>query len=92
MLREVFARKWENPAMGTRHKPESRVAFARRLEAARIAAGYDTKRSFANALGIEEARYTRYERAETEPDIPTLVGIKKLTGVSLDVLLSGTHS
>lgn len=48
--------------------PQHRQAFARRLEAARIAAGYDTMRDFAEALGIAEARYRRWEAAETEPD------------------------
>ena len=72
-------------------KPTSpiRAQFARRLSAAREAAGYETMRDFAAALGIEEARYRRWEAAETEPDIFHLQRISKLTGVSLDTLVSG---
>ena len=72
-------------------KPASplRAAFARRLEAARIAAGYETMRDFALALGIEQARYRRWEAAETEPDLHHLQKISRLTGVSLDTLVSG---
>ena len=66
-----------------------RAAFARRLEAARIAAGYATMRDFAEALGVQEARYRRWEAAETEPDIFNLVKIAKLSGASLDALLAG---
>lgn len=67
----------------------SRAAFARRLEAARIAAGYETMREFAVALGITEARYRRWEAAETEPGLMFLNKIHALTGVSLDTLISG---
>ncbi len=31
--------------------------------------GFKTARSLAHALGIDENRYTRYERAEVEPDL-----------------------
>lgn len=66
-----------------------RQAFATRLEAARVASGYETMREFAEALGISEARYRRWEAAETEPDLLHLQRIARLTGVSLDVLISG---
>jgi transcriptional regulator with XRE-family HTH domain len=66
-----------------------RAAFARRLEAARVAAGYDTMRDFAEMLGIQEARYRRWEAAETEPDLEHLQKISRATGVSLDTLISG---
>jgi len=74
-------------------KPASplRAAFARRLEAARIAAGYETMRDFSEALGIEQARYRRWEAAETEPDLFHLLKISHLTGVSLDTLISGAR-
>lgn len=72
-------------------KPASplRQAFARRLEAARIAAGYETIREFSQALGVGEARYRRWEAAEVEPDLFHLQKISNLTGVSLDTLISG---
>jgi transcriptional regulator with XRE-family HTH domain len=74
-------------------KPASplRAAFARRLEAARVAAGYETMRDFSEALGIEQARYRRWEAAETEPDLHHLQKIANLTGVSLDTLISGAR-
>ncbi len=68
-----------------------RHAFARRLEAARVAAGYPTMREFALALGVEEARYRRWEAAETEPDLFHLQKVAALTGVSLDTLISGAR-
>jgi ribosome-binding protein aMBF1 (putative translation factor) len=68
-----------------------RAAFARRLEAARMTAGYETMRDFAAALGVEEGRYRRWEAAETEPDLLHLQKIARLTHISLDVLITGTH-
>jgi len=68
---------------------EYRVAFARRLEAARVAAGYETMRDFAKILGVAEATYRRWEAAETEPNLFHLQRISKLTNVSLDTLISG---
>ena len=47
----------------------ARRQFARRLRELRVARGFKTARSLAGALGIDENRYTRYERAEVEPDI-----------------------
>lgn len=82
-----------NEAMPAKRPPKPaspiRQAFAKRLEAARIAAGYDTMRDFCADLGINEARYRRWEAAETEPDIHHLQKISALTGVSLDTLISG---
>lgn len=46
-------------------------------------------REFAEALGVQEARYRRWEAAETEPDLFHLQRIAKLTGISLDILISG---
>jgi transcriptional regulator with XRE-family HTH domain len=66
-----------------------RAQFARRLSAAREAAGYPTMRDFAEALGVTEARYRRWEAAETEPDIFYLQKIARITGISLDTLISG---
>jgi transcriptional regulator with XRE-family HTH domain len=33
----------------------------------RVARGYHTAKQFAVALGLQQNRYTRYERAEVEP-------------------------
>jgi transcriptional regulator with XRE-family HTH domain len=49
--------------------PVIRLEFARRLRQLRIERGFPQARKFARALGIEENRYTRYERAEVEPSL-----------------------
>ena len=50
-------------------------------------AGYSRARSFAKALGLKENRYSRYERAETEPDLMTLHRICDTLRVRPDELL-----
>lgn len=72
-------------------KPDSsaRASFARRLAAAREAAGYSTMRDFSAALGVAEARYRRWEAAETEPDLAHLAKIARVSGISLDTLVMG---
>jgi transcriptional regulator with XRE-family HTH domain len=67
-----------------------RAIFAKQLKALRIPRGYPTARSFAAALEIDENRYTRYERAEVEPDLSLLVKICTLLGVSPNDLLDMT--
>ncbi len=57
---------------GNSPSPPIRLWFASKLKALRIARGYSTARKFAQALGIDENRYTRYERAEVEPDLSLL--------------------
>jgi len=49
--------------------PDVRSKFAKRLKNLRIQRGFDRARLFAKTLGIEENRYTRYERAEVEPSL-----------------------
>lgn len=49
--------------------PDVRSKFAKRLKNLRIQRGFDRARFFAKTLGIEENRYTRYERAEVEPNL-----------------------
>ena len=66
-----------------------RRLFAARLRAARTMGGYPHANNFAKELGIEDETYRRWERAETEPNIPSLVRISALLKVSLDFLLSG---
>jgi transcriptional regulator with XRE-family HTH domain len=66
-----------------------RQSFARRLRAARIANGFDSMRELAASLGIEEARYGRWERAETEPDLEMLMKLRSALSISLDVLICG---
>lgn len=68
----------------------ARSRFAQRLRAVRIPRGYKTARSFAHALGIDENRYTRYERAEVEPDLQLLMRICELLRATPNDLLCDT--
>jgi transcriptional regulator with XRE-family HTH domain len=67
-------------------KPRVRVTVGRRLRARRISAGFDTARAFAQALGVEEDRYTRWERAETEPDFTHIMRICQVLRITTDDL------
>lgn len=67
--------------------PPIRAEFAKRLKALRIPRGFPTARSFATALDIDENRYTRYERAEVEPDLSLIARICDLLSVSPNDLL-----
>jgi ribosome-binding protein aMBF1 (putative translation factor) len=49
--------------------PEERLQFAKSLRRLRSERGY-FQRDFAQALGIDVNRYSRYERAEVEPKEP----------------------
>jgi transcriptional regulator with XRE-family HTH domain len=49
--------------------PNVRSQFAKRLKSIRTLRGFGRARYFAKSLGIEENRYTRYERAEVEPSL-----------------------
>ena len=53
--------------------PEARARFASQLRRLRVQKGFATARQFALAIGIEENRYTRYERAEVEPSLTVLL-------------------
>jgi transcriptional regulator with XRE-family HTH domain len=67
--------------------PVARQQFARRLREFRVARGFKTARSLAQALDIDENRYTRYERAEVEPDIKLIQQICETLGLSPNDLL-----
>lgn len=64
-------------------------AMGRRLRALRIVAGYETADAFAALLGIEPARYRKYERGEATPAIDVLESIGIKTETSIDWLLFG---
>jgi transcriptional regulator with XRE-family HTH domain len=72
--------------------PPTREEFGRRLRALRIPRGYRTARSFALALGIDENRYTRYERGEVEPDLSLLQRICHLLAITPNQLLGHDDS
>ncbi|MET0567843.1 MAG: helix-turn-helix transcriptional regulator [Hyphomicrobiaceae bacterium] len=71
----------------TIQSPIARQQFARRLREFRVARGFKTARSLAQALDIDENRYTRYERAEVEPDIKLIQQICKTLNLSPNDLL-----
>lgn len=66
---------------------EIRKRFAQKLTLLRERAGYRTRRAFARAIGIDENRYTRYERAEVEPNLQLLVTIADGLKASPNALL-----
>lgn len=65
----------------------ARAFFARRLRELRVPKGFKTARSLAAALDIDENRYTRYERAEVEPDLGLLIKICRTLGVTPNDLM-----
>jgi transcriptional regulator with XRE-family HTH domain len=67
--------------------PEVRSQFAKRLKTMRVQSGFERARYFAKALGIEENRYTRYERAEVEPSLTLIHKICEVLQVSPNELL-----
>jgi transcriptional regulator with XRE-family HTH domain len=67
--------------------PEVRARFAQRLRTLRTRRGFDRARYFAKSLGIEENRYTRYERAEVEPSLTLIHKMCEALRVSPNELL-----
>lgn len=67
--------------------PAVRAQFAKRLRALRAQRGYERARHFAKSLGIEENRYTRYERAEVEPSLTLIYEICQKLAVTPNELL-----
>jgi transcriptional regulator with XRE-family HTH domain len=67
--------------------PDARSRFAVRLKRLRLQRGFERARFFAKTLGIEENRYTRYERAEVEPSLTLLQKICETLHVTPNELL-----
>lgn len=67
--------------------PEVRSQFAKRLKDMRMQSGFPRARYFAKSLGIEENRYTRYERAEVEPSLTLIHKMCETLQVSPNELL-----
>lgn len=76
----------QNVGMGRRGSPLT-VLVGKRMEAARIAADFDTMRDFAAALAIPEARYRRWEKGEAQATYEALVSIAQATGKTVDFFL-----
>jgi transcriptional regulator with XRE-family HTH domain len=73
--------------MGKALAPVARAQFAKRLRAIRAQRGFARARFFAKTLGIEENRYTRYERGEVEPNLTLLLKMCQILSVTSDQLL-----
>lgn len=80
----------EQPPMPTASgsRKDLRRTFAARLKAARAALGY-TQEEMAYALGIQKARYSKYEIGRSEAPYDVLVKIAQLANVDLDYLIAG---
>ena len=75
---------------GTESDPRltARREFAARLRQLRLDKGFRTARSLAKVLSIDENRYTRYERAEVEPDLGLIRRICDTLSVTPNELLA----
>lgn len=67
--------------------PHVRSEFAKRLKIIRTQRGFNRARYFASRLGIEENRYTRYERAEVEPSLTLIHKMCETLGITPNELL-----
>ena len=63
--------------------------FGLRLSAARIAAGYKTRKALADEIDVDQNTYTPWERGRSYPSAKTLLDIRKILHVSLDWLMAG---
>jgi transcriptional regulator with XRE-family HTH domain len=63
--------------------------LAKRLKIARLASGFNDVESFAHALDMPATKYERFEEALEQPSLDDLRLISKITGKSLDFLISG---
>lgn len=79
-------------AMAKALAPEVRTEFAKRLKEMRVQSGFLRARYFAKSLGIEENRYTRYERAEVEPSLTLIHKMCDTLRVSPNELLGFAES
>jgi transcriptional regulator with XRE-family HTH domain len=70
--------------------PEFQQAFGARLKAARISAGYDSAADMAKALQFNVGRWEGYESGTESPSYELLIEFSKLTGASLEALVTGT--
>lgn len=68
-------------------RSQARLEFSKHLKEARLARGFRTARSLAKALSIDENRYTRYERAEVEPDLSLIRRICEALNITPNELL-----
>ena len=73
--------------MNARFQTEIMDIVGRRLRKAREEAGFKTAKDFAEALGVDPARYRHCERGTVQPYFATLVRITQLLEVELAELI-----
>lgn len=78
----------ENDRKQSPDRPGS-TTFAVRLKQLRVLRGFRTARAFAQALEIDENRYTRWERGEVEPSVAMLAKMADVLNLPVDILVSG---
>jgi transcriptional regulator with XRE-family HTH domain len=69
-----------------------RMIFAERLRQLRRARGFKTARAFAEAIGIDQNAYTRYERGEVEPNISLIERMWTTLGLPPNELFGGAFA
>ena len=77
--------------LGAVPSSETRIQFGVRLKSLRLSAGFRTARAFAEALELDENRYTRYERGEVEPNLATICRICSVLAVQPNDLFCFAH-
>ncbi len=79
-----------NADNGRKQSPDrGSTSFAVRLKQLRVLRGFRTARAFAQALEIDENRYTRWERGEVEPSVAMLAKMADVLNLPVDILVSG---
>lgn len=68
---------------------QSSTTFGVRLKQLRVLRGFRTARAFAQALEIDENRYSRWERGEVEPSVAMLAKMADVLNLRVDILVSG---
>ena len=71
---------------------QARLTFASNLKQRRLAAGYLRAAPFAAAVGLEEHRYLRYERAEVEPSLVLIHRLSEVLNTTPGELLGAAPS
>lgn len=70
----------------------TRTAFSQILRTCRAEAGYRSARDFADAIGINENRYSRYERGTSEPNLSLICKIATHLNLTPNDLLGFSQS
>ncbi len=61
----------------------TKLAFAKRIIAAREDAGYETRYKFAKAAGVAYSTVSSIERGESSPSVETLVALMRAIDVEV---------